>query len=153
GALRDCAAGCRQRPPVTRNRRRRHARGQPGRGEAGCRRHWRPRRDAQGAGQGCEGENLMRLLRPAKAPRRDSVAAVLDLGSTKAVCLVARLTPIEEGKALRGRGRAIDVLGYAHQRSRCIKSGVVANLEAAEETVRHAVDAAEKMAGVTVGSL
>ena len=30
---------------------------------------------------------------------------------------------------------------------------MVANLEAAEESIRHAVDAAEKMAGVTVGSL
>src|SRR5438045_4100137 len=95
----------------------------------------------------------MSPIRPSSGPRRGSVAAVLDLGSTKVVCLIARLTPVEPGPALRGRGRAIQILGYAHQRSRGIKSGVVANLEAAEESIRHAVDAAEKMAGVTVGSL
>ena len=91
--------------------------------------------------------------RTSRASRRTSVMAVLDVGSTKVVCLIARLAPIEPGEALRGRARSIEVLGFAHQRARGIKSGVVANLDAAEESIRLAVDAAERMAGVTVGSL
>ncbi len=45
------------------------------------------------------------------------------------------------------------MIGIGHQRSRGIKSGVVIDLEAAEQAVRAAVDSAERMAGVTVESL
>ncbi len=64
-----------------------------------------------------------------------------------------RLSPCAPGEALRGRTHAIEVLGIGHQRSRGIKSGVVTNLEAAEQAIRCAVDAAERLAGVTVESL
>jgi cell division protein FtsA len=85
--------------------------------------------------------------------RRPMIVSVLDIGSTKVCCLVARLTPAEPGEALRGRTHTIEVLGLGHQRSRGIKSGIVANLDAAEQAVRTTVDAAEKKAGVTVESL
>ena len=45
------------------------------------------------------------------------------------------------------------MLGFASTRSRGIKSGVVVDLEEAEQAIRLAVDAAERMAEVTVGSL
>jgi cell division protein FtsA len=45
------------------------------------------------------------------------------------------------------------VLGFGHHRSRGVKSGLIANLEGAEEAIRQAVDAAERMAGVTAESL
>jgi cell division protein FtsA len=95
----------------------------------------------------------MGVLRSPKTTRRGAVVAVLDVGSAKTVCLIARLTPVEAGETLRHRSRAIEIMAFAHQRARGIKSGVVANLEAVEESVRQAVDAAERMAGVTVGSL
>jgi cell division protein FtsA len=95
----------------------------------------------------------MALFRPQRPPRRATVAAVLDIGSTKIVCLIARLTPVDGGEALRDRKRAIEVVGFSHQRVRGIKSGVVANLEAVEQSIRQAVDAAERRAGVTIGSL
>ncbi len=85
--------------------------------------------------------------------RRSTVVSVLDVGSSKVACLIARLTPTVPGEALRGRTHAIEVLGIGHQRSRGIKSGVVTNLEAAEQAIRCAVDAAERQAGVTVESL
>jgi cell division protein FtsA len=86
--------------------------------------------------------------------RRPTVVSVLDVGSSKICCLIARLSPIREpGEALRGRSHNIEVLGLGHQRSRGIKSGVVTNLEAAEQSIRQAVDSAERMAGVTVESL
>ncbi len=85
--------------------------------------------------------------------RRRAVTSVLDVGSSKICCLIARLTPSDGGQSLRGRTHAVEVLGFGHQRSRGIKSGVVVDLDAAEEAIRLAVDAAERMAGVTIGSL
>ena len=86
------------------------------------------------------------------SPRRPAVVSVLDVGSTKVCCLIARLKPREDGGAGR-RTHAIEVLGFAATRSRGIKSGVVVNLEEAEQAIRLAVDSAERMAEMTVGSL
>jgi cell division protein FtsA len=88
--------------------------------------------------------------------RRAAIVSILDVGSTKICCLIARLVPLEPDEAsdtLRGRTHSIEVLGFGHQRSRGIKSGVVTNLDAAEQAIRLAVDAAERMAGITVESL
>lgn len=85
--------------------------------------------------------------------KRSHVVSVLDIGSTKVVCMIARLTPREESQILPGRTHNIEIIGIGHQRSRGVKSGVVADLDAAESVVRLAVDAAERMAGLTVDSL
>ena len=45
------------------------------------------------------------------------------------------------------------VIGIGHQKSRGVKSGVVVDLDKAEQAIRLAVDAAERMAGLTVDSL
>jgi len=84
--------------------------------------------------------------------RRSTIVSVLDVGSTKICCLIARLKP-RENEALRRRTHAAEVLGFASTRSRGIKSGVVVDLEEAERAIRLAVDAAERMADMTVGSL
>ena len=86
-------------------------------------------------------------------PQRPTVVSVLDVGSSKICCLVGRLTPAAPGSALPGRTHAVEILGFWQQRSQGIKSGVVTNLDAAEAAIRQAVDAAERMAGVTVESL
>ncbi len=85
--------------------------------------------------------------------RRTQIASVLDVGSTKICCLIARLKPTAPGEALRGRTHSIEVLGFGHQRARGIKSGVVADLDAVEQSIRLAVDAAERGAGITIESL
>ncbi len=85
--------------------------------------------------------------------KRSTVISVLDIGTSKICCLIAKLRPRDEGALLAGRTHRIEVLGIGHQRSAGIKSGVVVNLDAAEHAIRHAVDAAERMAGVTVDSL
>lgn len=85
--------------------------------------------------------------------KRPSIVSVLDIGSNKVCCLIARATPRLESRVLPGRTHKIEVLGLGHQRSRGIKSGVVVDLEGAEKSIRLAVDAAERMAGVTVDSL
>ncbi len=85
--------------------------------------------------------------------RRAVVVSVLDIGSTKVCCVIAKLTPREDDAILAGRTHSVEVLGYGYQRSRGIKSGVVVDMDAAEQAVRLAVDSAERMAGVTVESV
>jgi len=85
--------------------------------------------------------------------KRNHVVSVLDIGSTKVVCMIGRLTPRQESEVLPGRTHKVDVIGIGHQRSRGVKSGVIADLDALEGVIRLAVDAAERMAGLTVDSL
>ncbi|WP_208984951.1 cell division protein FtsA [Stappia sp. TSB10GB4] len=85
--------------------------------------------------------------------RRAVVVSVLDIGSTKVCCLIAKLSPRNDDCVLPGRTHSIEVLGYGYQRSRGLKSGVVVDMDAAEQAIRLAVDAAERMAGLTVESL
>jgi cell division protein FtsA len=85
--------------------------------------------------------------------RRSPIVSVLDIGSSKICCLVGRLTPALPGEALRGRTHSIEIIGIGHQRSRGIRSGAIADLDTAEHAIRLTVDAAERMAGVTVESL
>jgi cell division protein FtsA len=88
-----------------------------------------------------------------KVGKRSGIVTVLDVGSTKISCMIARLTPREESAHLPGRTHKIEVLGIGHQRSRGVKSGVIAELDNAETAIRQAVDAAERMAGMTVESI
>ncbi|MEX6504788.1 cell division protein FtsA [Jiella sp. M17.18] len=85
--------------------------------------------------------------------RRSRVISVLDVGSEKISCLIARLRPRLSSEMLPDRTHTIEVVGVGHHRSRGIKSGVVVDLEAAEQAIRHCVDAAERMAGLSVESL
>ena len=78
---------------------------------------------------------------------------MLDVGSSKVSCVIANLTPREDGQLLRGRSHNIQVIGIGHQKSQGVKSGVVVDLARAEQAIRLAVDAAERMAGLTVDSL
>ena len=84
---------------------------------------------------------------------RSGVITVLDVGSSKVCCIIARLRPGGSSDLLRGRTHRIQVIGIGHQRSQGIKSGVIVDLASAERSVRQAVDAAERMAGLTVESL
>ncbi|BCH54803.1 cell division protein FtsA [Agrobacterium vitis] len=85
--------------------------------------------------------------------KRSHVVSVLDIGSTKVVCMIGRLTPRKESDVLPGRTHHVEVIGIGHQRSRGMKSGVISDIESVESVVRLAVDAAERMAGLTVDSL
>lgn len=88
-----------------------------------------------------------------RGSKRTGLVTVLDVGSTKVSCVIARLTPRGESALLPGRTHKVEVLGIGHQRSRGVKSGVIVELDNAEQAIRHAVDAAERMAGMTVDSL
>lgn len=85
--------------------------------------------------------------------KRSTVISILDVGTSKVCCLIAKLTPRQESDILPGRTHKVEVIGIGHQRSRGIKSGVITDLVLAEQSIRVAVDTAERMAGITVESL
>lgn len=85
--------------------------------------------------------------------KRAANVCVLDIGTTKTVCLIGRLMPLEGSELLRGRTHRCKILGIGVQRSRGIKGGAVVDMEMAENAIRHAVDAAERMAKLQVESV
>lgn len=91
-------------------------------------------------------------LKPLHA-RRSATLSVLDIGTSKIVCLVAELQPAETLEALRGRTHLAQVIGIGCQRAAGMKGGAVVDLDAAETAIRQAVAAAERMAGVEVQSV
>jgi cell division protein FtsA len=86
------------------------------------------------------------------APKRTVTVAAIDIGTSKVACLIARLRPTQTTDVLPRRTHAVEVLGVGHTRSAGIKGGNIVNLAEAENAVRHAVSAAEKMAGVQLES-
>jgi len=93
------------------------------------------------------------LLGNRGAAQRSGIITVLDVGSSKVSCIIAKLLPDENMRALPHRTHRIRVVGIGHQKSQGVKSGVVVDLDRAEQAIRLAVDAAERMAGLTVDSL
>ncbi len=85
--------------------------------------------------------------------KRTSLVAALDVGTSKIVCLIAKLKPQAMQDTLRRRTHAIDVIGIGHTSARGMKAGAVVDLAEAERAVRHCVDLAERMAGVQIESV
>jgi cell division protein FtsA len=91
-------------------------------------------------------------MRPV-SPRRSAIVAALDIGTSKIVCMIARLKPQGSQEELRRRSHAIDLLGVGHTEARGMKAGAVINLAEVEQAVRHAVELAEREAGVQLESV
>ena len=87
------------------------------------------------------------------SPRRSAIVAALDVGTSKIVCLIARLKPQGPQDTLRRRSHGIEILGIGHTEARGMKAGAVINLAEAEQAVRHAVDLAERDASVQLESV
>ncbi len=87
------------------------------------------------------------------SPRRSALVAALDVGSSKVVCMIARLKPRAPQQVLTRRSHAIEVIGFGHTVARGMKAGGVVNLAQAEDAIRQAVDAAERMASVEIESV
>jgi cell division protein FtsA len=87
------------------------------------------------------------------SPRRSALVAVLDVGTSKIACLIARLKPQPPKDVLRRRTHTIEVLGFGHTLARGMKAGVVVDLADAEEAMRQAVDLAERSAKMQLESV
>ena len=99
------------------------------------------------------GSGLTPRLKPLSA-RKGATLSVLDVGTSKVVCLVAELLPAAgEPASSRGRTHLVRVVGIGHQRSQGLKGGATVDLEAAEGAIRQAVHAAERMARVEIRSV
>ncbi|MEA2936065.1 MAG: cell division protein FtsA, partial [Variibacter sp.] len=85
--------------------------------------------------------------------KRAVVVSAIDIGTSKIACLIGRLRPTASQNVLPRRTHAVEVLGIGHTRSAGIKGGIVVNLAEAEEAIRNAVAAAERMAGVQLESV
>jgi cell division protein FtsA len=91
-------------------------------------------------------------LRPL-SPKKATTVSILDIGTSKIVCVIAHLKPIEGNETLPNRTHRAELVGIGHQRSRGVKGGAIVDMDAAEQAIRFAVDAAERMSGLTVESL
>jgi cell division protein FtsA len=87
------------------------------------------------------------------APNRSALIAAFDVGTSKVACLIARLKPQGPQDVLRRRSHAIEIVGFAHTVSRGIKGGTVVDLQAAEESMRQAIDLAERSAKLQLESV
>jgi cell division protein FtsA len=90
------------------------------------------------------------LAKQRPAPGAGKLLGLLDIGTSKVVCLIVRL---ERRHATATNGPlttrlAASLLGIGHQRSRGLKAGVIVDLDEAEQAIRAAVSEAEHMAGV-----
>ncbi len=97
-------------------------------------------------------QGLTPRLKPLSS-RKSATLSVLDIGTSKVVCIVAELQPVEMLESLRGRTHLARIIGIGHQRSMGLKGGAVVDLEAAEIAIRQAVHAAERMAKVEIQSV
>jgi cell division protein FtsA len=85
--------------------------------------------------------------------KRSSIVAALDIGTSKIACVIARLKA-ERGREMpRNRTHSVEVLGFGHTRAFGIKAGTVVDIEAAEDSIRRAVDQAERSAKVEIASV
>ena len=74
------------------------------------------------------------------------IIGLLDIGSSKIVCLIVALDGIRGEEELSGSR----IIGVGHFWSKGIKAGVITDLDKAEEAVRACISQAETMAGVTL---
>lgn len=88
------------------------------------------------------------LTRAKSATRAGDVIGVLDIGTSKTVCLIVA-APSARANGL-WRREAASVLGFGHRPSRGLKAGAVIDLDGAEQTLRAVVNQAEQMAGLTL---
>ena len=75
--------------------------------------------------------------------RRETTIAGLDVGTTKICAIIAEVTPSGQ----------IDIVGLGQSPSRGLRKGVVVNIDSTVEAIKKAVQDAELMAGVEVGSV
>ena len=73
------------------------------------------------------------------------IIGVLDVGTSKTVCLIVAVPP-----GPRRRFDRVQVLGIGQQPTRGLKAGVVIEFDEAEEAIREAVSQAERLAGITL---
>jgi cell division protein FtsA len=83
-------------------------------------------------------------------PGEGRVAAVLDVGTRKLCCLVARIGPAPPWRRRDHAVSHVRILGIGHLRSEGVDAGRISDLELAERAIRDVVAKAERAADVTL---
>ncbi len=78
-----------------------------------------------------------------------AISAALDIGTDKIVCIIAKNRNFYESE----KNSTIEIIGIGHNQSNGVKTGNIVDLNAAEDSIRIAIEAAEGMAGVTIDEL
>jgi cell division protein FtsA len=87
------------------------------------------------------------------SPKRSALVAAIDVGTSKVVCLIARLKPNSPQNVLLRRSHTVHILGCGHTLARGMKAGAVVDLGEAEAAIRQAVDLAERGARMQLESV
>ncbi len=82
-------------------------------------------------------------MKPRHNRARNGLITALDIGTSKIACFIAR---IEDGGLVR-------VIGIGHHASDGVRSGMITEVEAAENAILATVHAAEQMAGETINEV
>ena len=78
-----------------------------------------------------------------KSTQKSDIIVGLDIGTTKIAVIVAQI----------GVGGKVDIIGIGRHPSQGLRKGVVINIEATVNAIRHAVEEAELMAGCEISSV
>ena len=84
-----------------------------------------------------------------RAARGVQKAGFLDIGSSKIACLIAEIGPQAHDAGPLGAR----VIGIGHCRSQGVRSGLVIDLDQAEDVVGACISQAERMAGITLDEI
>jgi cell division protein FtsA len=84
---------------------------------------------------------------------RSALIGALDVGTSKVVCVIARLKPHPAQDILRRRTHSIEIVGFGHTVARGMKAGAVVDLGEAEQAMRQAIDLAERAAKMQLESV
>ena len=71
------------------------------------------------------------------------IDSILDIGTTKILCLVAEV---------RGSGD-VEIIGVSSHPSKGLQRGIVLNIDSTVQSIRQAIEDAEKMAGTEITSV
>ncbi len=80
------------------------------------------------------------------------IIAALDIGSTKICCMIAEVAS-RPGKERGDPRSGLKVIGFGQTVSRGVRAGSIVDINEAECAIRLAVDAAERMAGVSISDV
>jgi cell division protein FtsA len=82
--------------------------------------------------------------------KRQRIVTALDIGTSKVCCLIGRTSAAPDWFEGSGEAVQFEILGFGHTCAEGLKAGMVTHLDSAEQCIRAAVDAAERMAGMVV---
>ena len=88
--------------------------------------------------------NQSRFSKARSVPIRRGTIAALDVGTSKVACLIGEHSDDGAGRHM------VRISGFGHQVSDGLNAGQVIDMRAAEDSIRAAVDAAERMANMEV---